>query len=126
MDDYTPKTVADWVRELLAQAVAPDATADGYGWPEDHDSVATEAHAAVYGDRQSDYGHPRANFTRTAQLWTIILQDKLTDGAYITPEDVGMAMLQVKVARQMETPKRDNLVDMAGYAVTLDRLETGR
>jgi len=104
----------------------PDATADGYDWPEQPGSVATEAHGLVYGDRQGDYGHPREDFTRTAILWTGLLQHKLADGAYVEAEDIGRCMIAVKLSRDVNSPKRDNRVDMAGYAITLDRLETGR
>lgn len=89
-------------------------------------SVALEAHKAVYGDRQGNYGHPRDNFTRTAIIWTALLQHKLADGEHIDPEDVGRAMIGTKLSRDVNAPQRDNRVDMAGYALTLDRLETGR
>lgn len=90
------------------------------------DTILREAQAAVYGDRQVDYGHPRRNFTRTAIGWQMVLMDKLADGESITPEDVALCMVQVKVAREVHEPKRDNRVDGAGYFETLDRLETGR
>lgn len=89
-------------------------------------TILEEAQAAVYGDRQADYGHPRRNFTRTAIGWHMVLMDKLADGESITPEDVALCMVQVKVAREVHQPKRDNRVDGAGYFDTLDRLETGR
>lgn len=85
-----------------------------------------DAQAAVYGPREEDYGHPRRNFTRTAILWHGVLMDKLADGESITPQDVALCMVQVKVAREVHEPKRDNRVDGAGYFLTLDRLETGR
>lgn len=109
--------------------VAPDATADGYDWPTTTDqpeSVALEAHGHVYGDRQADYGHPREDFTRAAIIWTGLLQHKLADGAYIEAEDIGRCQIGTKLARDVHAPKRDNRVDMAGYAITLDRLETGK
>lgn len=90
------------------------------------DSIALEAHHAVYGDRQADYGHPREDFTRTAIIWTGLLQHKLAEGAYIEAEDVPRCMIGVKLARDVHSPKRDNRVDIAGYAITLDRLETGK
>jgi hypothetical protein len=92
----------------------------------DESSVAVEAQAMVYGDRQDDYGHPRDNFTVIAQLWTIVLQGKLAEGEFITPEDFARCMVQVKVARQLHSPKRDNLVDAIGYLIGEDRLEAGR
>ena len=49
------------------------------------------------------------------------------DGEYseqVNPaEQVGLCMVQVKVARQMYKPKRDNLVDGAGYFATLEKME---
>lgn len=104
----------------------PDATTDGYTWPEQHESVALEAHHIVHGDRQADYGHPREDFTRQAILWTGLLQHKLADGAFLEPEDIARCMIATKLARDVHSPKRDNRVDMAGYAITLDRLETGQ
>ena len=89
-------------------------------------TVLDEAKAAVYGDRQDDYGHPREDFTRTAVLWTGLLHHLLADGAHITPEDIARCMIAVKLARDVHAPKRDNRVDIAGYALTLDRLETGK
>jgi hypothetical protein len=86
-------------------------------------TIAAEAHAAVYGDRGKDYGHPRDNFTDTARIWNALLHHKLS--ADITPEDVARCMIGIKLARDLHSPKRDNRVDMVGYAITLDRLETG-
>lgn len=86
-------------------------------------TIATEAQAAVYGERGKDYGHPRQNFADTAALWTVLLGDRLT--APVTAEDVARCMIAVKLARDLHSPKRDNRVDIVGYAITLDRLETG-
>lgn len=81
-------------------------------------NILTEAAAAVYGPRQSSYGHPRQNFQRTADLWNGYLratgrQDDLT------PVDVAQMMVLLKMARLMQTPDhRDSWLDMAGYAAT--------
>lgn len=111
----------------------PDATKDGYDWPASihgdpvtgESTVLLEAQEAVYGDRQDDYGHPREDFTRTAIIWTGLLQHKLADGAYIEAEDIARCMIGVKLSRDVHCAKRDNRVDGAGYFLTLDRLETG-
>jgi hypothetical protein len=89
-------------------------------------TIAAEAHAAVYGERGKDYGHPRVNFADAAALWTVLLKDRLNDGQPLTAEDVARCMIGVKLARDLHTPKRDNRVDIIGYAITLDRLETGQ
>lgn len=88
-------------------------------------TIAAEAHAAVYGDRGKDYGHPRDNFADTAALWTALLGHKLQPGQAIDAADVARCMIGIKLARDLNSPKRDNRVDIIGYAITLDRLETG-
>lgn len=78
------------------------------------ESIAQEAHRLVNGDRQACYGHPADDFARTAALW---------NGAFgwqVRPQDVGIAQVLVKVSREMNAHKRDNLVDIAGYAATLE------
>lgn len=80
------------------------------------ESPALEAERLVNGDRNSDYGHPLDDFTKTARLWSVIL------GKDVTPEQVALCMLQVKVSRQLNKNKRDNLVDIIGYTLTLDKV----
>lgn len=85
----------------------------------DQKTILQEAQAAVYGDRQADYGTVTENFNTIAKLWSAILKIE------VTPQQVGLCMIQVKVAREMYKPKRDNLVDIAGYAATLEKLSKG-
>lgn len=82
------------------------------------ESILQEAQRIVHGDRGDAYGHPLDNFTQTADLWNAIFAKKLGEGQHFTAEDVALAMIQVKVSRQTHVPKRDNLVDIAGYAET--------
>ena len=82
-------------------------------------SILTEAQGLVHGDRNADYGHPLDDFSRTAAIWTVLLGGKLKDGARIEPEDVGLCMVGVKLSRQINQPKRDNLTDAAGYCETV-------
>jgi hypothetical protein len=103
-----------------------DITTDWFAEPPAQSTIAGEAHGMVYGDRQEDYGHPREDFTRTAIIWTGLLQHKLAEGQYIEAEDIARCMVGVKLARDVHSPKRDNRVDMVGYAITLDRLDTGK
>ena len=77
-------------------------------------TLAADAVQAVTGPRQRDYAHPKVNFQRIANLWSIILD------VDITPEQVALCMIQVKVAREMNRHTRDNLVDIIGYTLTLD------
>ncbi len=82
------------------------------------ESVLDEAKRITGGERHQDYGHPSDDFARTATLWNGILAAKLRDGAVVTPMDVPLCMIAVKLARQSNRHKRDNLVDIAGYART--------
>jgi len=82
------------------------------------ESVLDEAKRLTDGNRQADYGHPRDDFARTAAMWNGILAAKLRDGATITAMDVPLCLVAVKLARQAHRHKRDNLVDIAGYART--------
>ena len=83
-----------------------------------HRSILSEAARLTSGQRQEDYGHPSDDFWRTALMWTAILDGKLRDDAEIEAADVPLCMIAVKLARQSHCHKRDNLVDIAGYAQT--------
>lgn len=83
-------------------------------------TILEEAQEAVYSSRASDYGTVTDNFNTIAQLWSTILK------VPVTPMQVGLCMAAVKISRQMYKPKRDNLVDLAGYAATLEKLEKGQ
>lgn len=82
--------------------------------------VPFEAKEIVLGARRYDYGHPYENFLRIARLWDSWLQPKLVDGAEIDHRDVAMMMILLKMAREQNAPKPDNLVDIVGYAYAYD------
>lgn len=79
-------------------------------------SILDEAKNVVYSSRQASYGAPEDSFATTAALWSAYL------GTPIRPEDVGMMMILIKVARERYQHKKDNLVDIAGYAECVARL----
>ena len=78
------------------------------------ESITQEAHRLVNGPRQGSYGHPIHDFTRTGKMWGAILGCDP-----IPPHLVGLCMVAVKISREVNLHKRDNLVDMAGYAETV-------
>jgi len=84
------------------------------------DSALLEAHGLVHGNRQVDYGHPLDDFTKTATIWSAIL------GTPVSPEQVALCMVGVKISREVNRPKRDNRVDGAGYFETLDMVVAER
>lgn len=79
-----------------------------------------EALALTTGDRQKAYGAPWDDFSRTAGLWTSLLKHKLKEA--ITPNEVALAMICLKMSREQNKHKQDNLVDMAGYVNCLHML----
>ena len=66
----------------------------------------------VTGQRQQDYGDKVVNHRNIADLWSSYLNKK------ISPHDVAICMLLVKVARLKNRKTKDCYVDMAGYAAS--------
>lgn len=83
-------------------------------------SILAEAGDAVHGDRRKDYGSPLENHDRTAKLWSSYL------GVTVTAEDVCMLNILQKISRARHAMKRDNLVDIAGYAANVELIENER
>lgn len=63
----------------------------------------------INGDRQKDYGTPQENFSRIADIWTVIL------GHVVTPDQVALCMAGLKLARLAQGPHMDSYIDGAGY-----------
>lgn len=80
--------------------------------------VTDEATRLVHGDRNAAYGHPLDDMSRTAGMVSHALAHKLIEP--LTAEDIACIMCLVKISRQMNRPKRDNLTDLAGYAECWD------
>lgn len=91
------------------------------------ETIMQEAQRLIYGDRNEDYGHPLDDFGCTAKLWSAFLQHKYNhvghDVPDLEPEDVGILMVLLKMSRQANMPKRDNLVDGVGYLGTVEMIE---
>jgi len=84
---------------------------------ETEESILQKAESLVKGDRGKNYGHPIVDFSRTARLWTALKDVEFS------ASDVAKFMIAVKLSRETNRPKRDNRVDIAGYALTLDMVE---
>ena len=82
------------------------------------ESILDEAKRITDGVRSAEYGEPDDDFAKAALMWTGILAGKLRDDAVIAPMDIPLCMVAIKLARQSHCHKRDNLVDIAGYART--------
>lgn len=106
--DRTPLSRLEAEADLLAALVAEDP------WDGEGPSAAEEAEDLVRGARQADYGHPLDDFSKTALFWQAIL------GHPVTPEQVALCMVGVKISREVNKPKRDNIVDAHGYLLTYE------
>lgn len=86
------------------------------------ESILTEAQRLVHGPRQASYGHPADDFQRTADLLNVLSKR----GRPWLPSDVAVVLMCVKLSRQANAYKRDNLVDLCGYAECWARIVEGR
>jgi len=86
-----------------------------------------EAKKTICGERQDVYGSPEDSFAIIAQYWSTYLAARQTDlDAPLDSKDVAHMMVLFKMARvQGQAPKRDNYVDLCGYAaIAADRLSS--
>lgn len=89
-------------------------------------SALTEAMQVAGKDRSRDYGHPLDNHERIARLWNAYLDNRGKPLATLQPEEVAWMMILLKVAREQQTPKRDNLVDTCGYVRCIELMQEKR
>ena len=80
-------------------------------------NILEEANKITSEDRHNDYGGPVENFALVAKYWSVY------KGIEFKPEDVGMFNILQKIAREQFKNKRDNLIDIAGYARTLEMIQ---
>lgn len=88
-------------------------------------TVLAEASDLIYGSRQQEYGNAKTNFGDIGRLWEPIL------GHEVSAEEVALCLLQLKVARAINDTrqgreiKRDTIVDLAGYAGCIEKIQKG-
>jgi hypothetical protein len=83
------------------------------------DNILQQAEKLIYGDRQKAYGSVSTNFTNIAKGWAVIL------GSEVSAEQVGLCMAWLKIARQVNKPNIDNLIDAAGYIGCVEKVQKG-
>jgi len=99
--------------ELSKGAKAEKALAEWIGLEvlyEQHEGILEEAIRITKGDRQACYGPPDQDFRRTAAMWSAI------KGVAFEAREVALFMIALKLSRETHQRKRDNWVDIAGYA----------
>lgn len=79
-------------------------------------SILEEARAITTSDRNKDYGNPKESFENVAKIASILCNKD------IEAKDCINIMIAVKLLRESHKHKRDNLVDVAGYAELLNYL----
>lgn len=79
-------------------------------------SIIDEAKDIRGGSRQSDYGDCVANMQRISAIASLI------NGKEITPKECAIVQIAVKLSRESFKHKRDNLVDLIGYADILNEV----
>jgi len=79
--------------------------------------ILEQAREILGGDRREAYGSVHTSFRKLADMWSLILDYE------VTPAQVCLCMIGLKITREMNAHKKDNLTDLAGYAQLLSYLE---
>lgn len=79
-------------------------------------NILEEANSLVHGDRGAAYGHPFVDYECTAAMWAALIKRRYGVEIPMTSDFACLLMMAVKLSREAGKPKRDNLVDAAGYA----------
>jgi hypothetical protein len=80
-------------------------------------SILDEARAIIHGDRERTHGEPSKNLEAIASMWRPIF------GVGVTPQQVILAMVALKVARAVNQPgHRDHWTDIVGYCALAERV----
>ena len=73
--------------------------------------------ATIVADRRQVYGDPAVSMAAVAKRWSITL------GRTITPAEVVLCLIDLKLARLVLDPKhQDSILDIAGYAAVLQEV----
>lgn len=90
-------------------------------------NILDRAKALIFGERQSDYGHPSDNWNDITEGWTWRLKYKLKPGERVTQVDgVDMMSIMKKARRMRGTNKRSaaqSREDDIGYVALEERFE---
>ena len=79
-------------------------------------TIPDGAKAIVGGSRQSDYGDPVESFNRIAKTASMIAGNELSS------KECCAVLMAVKIVRESFNHKRDNLVDLCGYAHIMNEI----
>jgi len=93
---------------------------------EEEASVLMDAYAVVHDERDPQYGPASEDFASLGILWATLINrylktQELHSIPNIPPRVVGNMMIALKINRDVHFPKRDNMIDVAGYAENVER-----
>lgn len=74
-------------------------------------------------ERQADYGHPIEDFTCAGNIISNIIKRRTGHDISITPDLIPLFMIAIKLSRESNKHKLDNLIDIAGYARTAQMVQ---
>ena len=80
-------------------------------------NILQEADELTRIDRHNSYGAPKQDFERTAKMWSAILNTE------VSARQIALCMIALKLSRLAYRMKRDSIVDVAGYARTLEMID---
>ena len=80
---------------------------------DDFISIEEKIQKRIIEDRNKEYGDYQENFALLAELFSIVLFDKIKTA--LTPEDVGHVMMALKLYRCTKKYKADSYDDLAIY-----------
>lgn len=79
-------------------------------------TIFKEAEDVINGPRREAYGPVERSFQETANIWSVVLKIP------VTPQQVALCMIGLKLQREANSHHRDNLVDILGYTGLIDKL----
>lgn len=85
--------------------------------------ILNTAEKYVCEDRNESYSEPEDSFSNIANYWNDHLFGKYGFEG-IMPEDVGIMMALLKIARMASRTKDDNFIDAAGYIACAGEIAT--
>ena len=93
------------------------------------DTAVYQAIKVVRGARQADYGSPEKDFQRTTDMLSAYgfrFEDEHGNIRKLDATDFPIIMICAKLGRQANKHKDDNVIDIIGYADTLDMVVRSR
>lgn len=80
-------------------------------------SILIDAENIIHGERKQEYGPARESFDSIGKVWSGILKID------VTGEQVALCMAGLKLVREANQHKLDNLVDGAGYLALIEVMQ---